>query len=134
MAGVHEGGCLCGAVRWRAEGDAVVSSYCHCEMCRRASGAIVVAWATFESARVSFPRGEPVWRRSSDFAKRAFCAQCGSALAWRRDGEDLIDLTIGSCDRPETLPAAEHIWTGDAIPWLRIADDLPRHRRERPRQ
>jgi hypothetical protein len=102
-------------------------------MCRRASGAPVVMWVTFERATVEFTRGGPAWRRSSDFAERAFCRDCGSALAWRRDGSDLIDLTIGTFDHPEELPPRDHIWTANAIPWLRIADDLPRHPRERVR-
>ena len=65
-------------------------------------------------------------------AQRAFCAACGSALAWRGErNPEMIDLTVGSSDRPGALAAREHIWTENNIPWLHIADDLPRYKRER---
>ncbi|WP_456305410.1 GFA family protein [Gluconacetobacter sacchari] len=35
-AGMMEGGCLCRAVRYIAEGEPTSSGICHCETCRRA--------------------------------------------------------------------------------------------------
>ena len=44
---VTDGGCLCGAVRYRLEGPPLHADYyCHCRMCQRAAGAPVVAWGT----------------------------------------------------------------------------------------
>lgn len=127
----HTGHCLCGTVRWRAAGIPINVNYCHCEMCRRGSGAPVVAWATFPIKDVSFS-SEPAWRRSSDHARRAFCAACGSALAWHGDRHpDLLDLTVGTADNPDALGSREHLWTESAVRWLQIKDELPRHTRER---
>jgi hypothetical protein len=100
-------------------------------MCRRGSGAPVVTWATFPVASVVFTRGAPTWRQSSDIAERGFCGACGAALTWRRLDENIIDVTVGTCDRPETLVPTDHLWTESAIGWLHITDNLPRHRRER---
>lgn len=132
MSEVHEGGCLCGAVRWRAEGPPNNVNHCHCAMCRRGGGAVVATWATFPATRFRHTRGEPVWRPSSEKARRGFCAACGSALHWQSlTQRDSIDVAVGTADRPEALPPREHLWTESAVPWLHLADDLPRYPRQR---
>lgn len=129
---VHEGGCLCGAVRYRAEGDPVRVNHCHCRMCRKASGAPVVTWATFPAARVTFTKGAPTYRRSSLSAVRGFCRDCGAALTWQSDnGLEFIDLTAGTLDRAELVSPQEHLWTESAITWLHLSDELPRYPRSR---
>lgn len=129
---IHEGGCLCGAVRWRARGNPRNVNHCHCEMCRRSSGAVLLTFATFAAADVEFPRQPPAWRQSSATARRGFCPSCGAALAWQSlQDTGTIDLTVGTSDRPEALIPREHLWTEGAVPWLHIHDDLPRHRRQR---
>lgn len=52
----HDGGCLCGRVRFRVTAEALDSGYCHCRMCQRNSGAPTVAWAQLSSARVKSMR------------------------------------------------------------------------------
>jgi len=39
----------------------------------------------------------------------------------------LIDITIGSLDRPEDLAPAVHVWDSRRLPWIELADTLPRH-------
>jgi hypothetical protein len=51
-----EGGCLCGAVRYRAWGNAYGITHCHCQTCRRASGAPFVTWAGFDADKFTFTR------------------------------------------------------------------------------
>jgi hypothetical protein len=129
---IHEGGCLCGAVRYAARGRPTHVNYCHCRMCLKATGAPVSAWATFPSARVTFTKSAPTLRRSSAIAQRGFCATCGSALTWQGDERaDLVDLSVGTLDRPERVSPQDHLWTESAVPWLHIEDDLPRYPRSR---
>ena len=61
---------FCGAVRFVCDGRPVKVNLCHCQMCRKASGAPVVAWAAYERTRVRF-ENEPTWRQSS--AKMSVC-------------------------------------------------------------
>ncbi len=130
-AGIRSGGCLCGAVRFAARGQPKHVNLCHCEMCRKAGGAPVVAWATYANDAVSWT-GAPRWRRSSDRAERAFCPDCGSALGWRELAEPgLIDLTVGCFDEPDDLKPADHLWMDSRIRWLKIDDRLPKHKQER---
>ena len=132
MSDMHEGGCLCGAVRWRAAGAPQNVNHCHCEMCRRGSGTAVVTWAAFAAKDFTFTRGAPVWRQSSAVARRSFCGACGSALNWQSlKHEDSIDVTVGTADQPEGLAPREHLWTEGAVSWLHIQDNLPRHRTRR---
>lgn len=131
---VHEGGCLCGAVRYRAQGQPLGVEYCHCSMCRRASGAPVVVWAAFPSVAVTFTRGEPARYGSSERGRRGFCSHCGSTLTFQwSDRVEEIDLSVGTLDDPGRLAPRWHIYTADRVPWLHIADDLPRHPQRRPR-
>jgi len=125
---VHEGGCLCGAVRYRVAGTPDAAVLCHCAMCRRASGAPVVAWITVPDDRFAYTAGEAAVYASSDHGRRELCAPCGSPLAFRsskRPGE--VDVTVGTLDRPQSFPPNRHIFTASRLPWLRLADDLPAH-------
>ena len=54
-----EGGCFCGALRYRVEGEPDDAGYCHCRMCQRAAGAPVLAWGSWPSARFRWLRGDP---------------------------------------------------------------------------
>ena len=131
-AAVVEGGCLCGAVRYCAEGPPKHVNHCHCRMCRVGSGAPVVTWVTFERARFRWTKGAPTMRRSSDLATRGFCSVCGTALLWQGDaGPGEIDVTAGSLDRPEAIAPQDHLWTESAVPWFEVEDDLPRYPRSR---
>ena len=129
---VFEGGCLCGKIRFRAHGGPRQVNHCHCEMCRRASGAPFVTWATFATRDVEWIGAKPSVRRSSDIAVRSFCPTCGSPLAWQADkSPDLVDLTAGTFDDPSNLRPREHIWAENRIRWVHLADDLPRYKTDR---
>lgn len=98
----HTGGCLCGRVRFA--GSTPVSNLCHCNSCRRAAGAPLVAWGTFVSAAFHITRGELTEYRSYPLVLRGFCAACGGALTYRheaRAGE--IDVTLASLDEAASL-------------------------------
>ena len=124
------GGCFCGAVRYEIHGAPRVVAHCHCTMCRRAAGAPVVTWATYPRAALRFVAGSPAELRSSPLVTRTFCGCCGTPLTFVTAAEpDWIDVTVGSMDRPETVPPAAHIWTDNALAWLVLDDDLPRHPR-----
>ena len=126
-ARVREGGCQCGAVRYVAEGEPLLAALCHCSMCRRANAAPVVAWAMYPQSQVRFLQGPPATYASSPEAQRGFCTKCGTQLCFTATFlPGLIDMTISSFDSPETLPPTLHYWDSKRLPWLQLADDLPR--------
>ncbi|WP_438028618.1 GFA family protein [Sorangium sp. So ce233] len=115
----HTGGCLCGAIRYRARGAPSSTNLCYCNQCRRQSGSPMPAFATFADERFELLSGSPTTYRSSSIAVRQFCSTCGSALFWRRDGAREIDIFLGSMDRPSDLPPPSfQIWTVHRVPWL----------------
>ena len=133
MAGPTEelnGGCQCGAVRYAAS-DPFGPHYCHCRMCQRASGNAFAAFVGFHADRFRFTRGAAKLYRSSSFAVRGFCADCGTPLTFQYDREPhRIGLSIGSLDHPERVAPAIHWGVESMLPWLRFDDGLPRKRTE----
>jgi hypothetical protein len=126
----HTGGCLCGAVRFRARGNPTLVDHCHCSMCRKASGAPVVTSANFPAESFAWTKGKLKFYRSSPKARRGFCAKCGSQLTFRFDKRtDYVSVNVGCLDRPERVKPQCHIFVDTMIPWLHMKDGLPRHRR-----
>lgn len=124
--GAAEGGCLCGAVRYRAAGPAGDPTLCHCRSCRKAAGAPVVAWVTFPAAGFSFVSGRPVAYRSSPEVVRTFCGGCGTPLTYRHDKLPLeVDVTTCSLDEPAAHPPRDQVWTSHRLGWMAATDRLP---------
>ena len=126
------GGCHCGAVRFRALGEPLGVSHCHCLDCRRTSGAPFVTWVTYRARDVIFAAGHPRRYASSAKAERAFCADCGTPFLWQAKAKpEEMDVTAASFDDPEDFHPRDHIWTERQLPWIKFADGLPRYRRFR---
>ena len=129
---IHEGGCLCGAVRYRAvAGESRTVTHCHCRMCRKATGGSFVTWAEFPAKDFVYTTGRPSQFRSSDLAERAFCGSCGCQLTYQAVGDptglaEAIWVALGGMDRPGDIEPTHHIFTDDQVPGLRLDDDLPR--------
>ena len=119
------GGCLCGAVRYEVRGPLTEVHICHCGQCRRQSGHCVAATGA-QRSDFSFTEERGLkWYRSSDYARRGFCGECGSALFWD-DGGDEISINAGSLDQPTGLKTTKHIFVEEKGDYYEITDDLPR--------
>mgnify|MGYP006193550841 CR=1 FL=1 len=121
-----QGGCACGRVRYELRSQPFDTGYCHCRICQRTTGAPVLAWASFPVGSFSYTRGEPTLYPSSNHGHRELCAQCGTQVAYRDNVATTVDLNVGSLDEPDRITPTCHIWCESRIPWLTIADDLPR--------
>jgi len=124
------GGCMCGAVRYETTGDSFGVGHCHCHSCRKHNGAAVVTLAGFKVDQVTFSGDKRKIYESSPGVGRAFCGKCGTPLTWEGDGCDLgpiIIIHISTFDNPDILVPTSHAFYGERIPWLDIADHLPRY-------
>ena len=123
-----KGGCYCGAIRYEAAVTPFRETICHCSICRRTTGAPMVAWFSVPLGRFRFVQGAPTRFRSSAEATRTFCARCGTQLTFQHDqSADVLDVTTCSLDAPEAVPPHDHIWTASQLAWVKVADGLPRY-------
>ena len=122
----NEGGCACGAVRYRVQGRPTNTMVCHCRTCRHVAASPVVAWVTFARSQLEWVRGQPAQFHSSEPVTRAFCAACGTPLTYaHRDSPDTIDITTCSLDDPNAFPPTHHSWLSHDLRWVRFGDGLP---------
>lgn len=123
---VFEGGCLCGAIRYRATAP-IRGVMCHCEMCRKHSGAPALAFVHFPIDAFDWLGVEPSWYRSSEFADRGFCPTCGSTLGMREQVlADRVQICVGSLDIPDRVQLDDHVWRRSRVSWFDMTDALPR--------
>ena len=95
-----EGGCFCGAVRFRINGLVDSAVHCHCEFCRRSVGAPLVTWVTVRRDEIEWSGAAPrAYRHRSDWLTpivRRFCGECGTSLTYEREGSEDLDVTAVS--------------------------------------
>ena len=131
MNEAFDGGCFCGAVRFRAAA-VFDAGYCHCSVCRRISGAPAAAWFNVREADFALVSGEPEALQSSEHFKRYFCAHCGTHLYGLDDqppppkvGSRLVSCMLGTLDQPERVRPTLHMWWSSRVPWVNEAAGLP---------
>ena len=127
----HDGGCHCGAVRYRVSGAPKHCALCHCRDCRKAAGAPMVAWAAFGESDFAVTKGEAKTRNSSGTSMRSFCSDCGTPL-WFRNAEVLpgiVDVHLATLDDPDAFAPQAHIQVAERIGWMAEAHSLPEFQR-----
>ena len=125
-----EGGCHCGAVRYSAAGEVKHSGVCHCETCRRTTGALTTAWVAFSSDELTV-EGEPASYFSSEGIERQFCAKCGTSLFYYNEAlmPGVADILTATLDNPDSCPPGAHVNMADAIGWEARLEELPKFAR-----
>ena len=113
-----EGGCLCGAVRFRVTSVPLAVSRCHCRTCRRAVGSAGVTWTIFRREDFLLLRGQPARYRSSEQATRTFCGVCGTSLSYEpAAATGQIELTTASFDEPGQFSPTREVWLDHRVAW-----------------
>lgn len=127
----YDGGCACGAVRYRMLKRPLVVNCCHCSWCQRETGSAFVLNAVIESDEVELLSGapEPVQTPTASGAgqKIVRCPTCRVAL-WSHyggGGETVRFVRVGTLDEPARLPPDVHIYTSTRLPWLTLPADVP---------
>jgi hypothetical protein len=123
MSDQIEGGCLRGAVRFVASGEPLNVAWCHCQSCRKHSGAPVSVFVAFRRDACQVTKGEITKFNSSPGRWRGFCARCGSTLTC--EGEPRTNEThfhIGAIDQAARFQPTRHIFPEERLPWLHLTD------------
>lgn len=123
----YEGGCQCGAIRYRLSGAPAYVALCHCTDCRKSAGAPAVHWTCIPAASFELLQGELREYRSSQLATRMFCPTCGTGIAYRNETNlpGLIDVQGATLDDPDALPPQIHVQTADRLAFMEKAHELP---------
>jgi hypothetical protein len=132
---MQTGSCLCGAVTYEIAGELAPIQLCHCQMCRRASGAAFAANMPVRAAdfRVTAGAGSLKAYRSSPGKERVFCGECGSPIISRSDGDPgMVRVRAGTLDEPAPTHVAFHFHVASKASWLPIEGDLPQYPAARP--
>ncbi|KAK3939508.1 putative glutathione-dependent formaldehyde-activating enzyme [Diplogelasinospora grovesii] len=103
-----EGGCLCGALRYRVdfpEGHdfSTASGTCQCTQCRKQTSSLFLITHTVRPASTAFrftSLSTSTLKHYSPTARaeRGFCSDCGSLLYWRPTEGSHICVTVGTID------------------------------------
>jgi hypothetical protein len=123
---IREGGCLCGAVRFKAEGEPLNVRVCHCRTCQKAMGSPFFARALFDQRALSV-RGDTGRYASSGAMDRIFCKSCGTRLfSWRTNGT-AAGVALAAFDDRNAFAPTEHMWVAEKVDWLKLDDGLPQY-------
>ena len=90
----HAGRCLCGAVRYHLQGDALWVAHCHCQSCRRHTGTAMTTFVGVLKPQFRIVAGAARTFQSSTGVWRRFCPNCGTPLTYEAayyDGRDVVD-------------------------------------------
>lgn len=125
-----EGGCYCGAVRYRAEGDAMFKGQCHCRECQYISGGSPNVFLGMPEAGFAWAKGAPKAFRRSDLdnpVTREFCADCGTHLLSKAPAlPGVVLLKVGTLDDPAVFEGPQMvIYTVDKQPFHQVPEGVP---------
>lgn len=123
-----KGSCMCGGVKYEAEGPVVAVARCHCVQCRKASGAEFATNGNVATAQFRIVAGEELLGRyeSSPGKVRVFCGRCGSPLFKRDDARpEVLRLRLGCVDTELEERPLVHVFVGEKPAWSEITDALP---------
>jgi hypothetical protein len=127
----YEGGCTCGAIRYRMETKPIIVHCCHCHWCQRETGASYALNAMIEADRVTLLQGKPETvltpSNSGKGQNICRCQDCRIAL-WSNysgTGDKVHFVRVGTLDEAHRLPPDIHIFTASKQPWVVIPDGQP---------
>ena len=129
MSALREGGCSCGAVRYRLASDPLFTHCCHCLNCQRQTGSAFVINLLIEADRVELLAGAPQpvdVPRDDGSAQRIFrCPACQVAVFSQYGRPEVRFVRGGTLDTPASVTPDVHIYTRSRLPWIALPDSVP---------
>ena len=129
MSGRREGGCACGALRYRLASEPMFTHCCHCLNCQRQTGSAFVVNLMIEADRVELLRGEPHVvdaPRDDASAQRVFrCSECQVAIYSEYSRPEVLFVRAGTLDAPREIVPDVHIFTRSKVEWVTLPEGAP---------
>ncbi len=125
------GGCLCGRVRYVAQGEPRFAVNCHCRICQRVTGSGYTPVAAYAECDVEVSGEIKYFERRGDSGGKVwegFCAACGARLTGKAQTMDgLLLIQAGSYDDPNLFRPSMDIFTASAARWDAMDPALPKY-------
>jgi hypothetical protein len=129
----HEGGCLCGAIRYRVQGNGLMLNACHCTECQRTSGgafglSLIVLRDALELTKGTPHRFEKRYEDNRRHKVFNFCAEC-SGRVWNEMPSipQIYNVKPGTLDDANKwLEPVAHLWLQEKQPWVPVPDGVLR--------
>jgi hypothetical protein len=125
----REGGCACGAVRYRLTSDPMFVHCCHCLNCQRQTGSAFVINLLIEADHVDLLAGDPQpveVPRDDGSKQRIFrCPDCQVAIFSEYGRPEVRFVRAGTLDEPSGIAPDVHIFTKSKVPWVTLPDSAP---------
>jgi hypothetical protein len=122
------GGCLCGAVRYEAQGQRLFAMLCHCRDCQRASGTghVPVMGVPKSFFRVTGETTSYAVKGTSGLKSiRHFCPTCGSLLFGTPEAApDAVSIYVGTLDDPSVFRPEAILFRRNRLGWDETVGDL----------
>ena len=129
MSAPLEGGCSCGAVRYRLTADPLFVHCCHCLNCQRQTGSAFVINLLIETDRVELLSGaaQPIEVPRDDGSTQVIfrCPDCQVALYSQYTLPELRFVRGGTLERPAAITPDVHIYTRSKLDWVVLPEDVP---------
>ena len=116
---MRTGGCRCGKIRFRVEGEPLGGVACHCRDCQyMAGGSANLTWV-FSDAGFKLTNGEPsVYKAKPTSGGTYFCSQCGVQVFSRPDSNTtMVAIRVGAFDDAAGFKVQADMWMSAAPPW-----------------
>jgi hypothetical protein len=131
---VHEGGCLCGAVRYRAVGTPLSVAICHCVNCQRNTGSAFSVNVIFPKEALTMEGSPAIYEDKGDtgnIVRRVFCGKCGTPLESQSvfSTPGYAVLKSGTFDDPTDFIPDSEVYCVSAMPWWLKGHQRPRYER-----
>lgn len=131
------GGCLCGAVRYEVEGELLRAARCHCDDCRRSTGAAFATNVFVPADALKIVQGETkTYQHRTDSGStmtRAFCADCGSPLyGFSSANEATRSIRVGAIDDASFVKPQIEVFTARKLACTTLGDDTEHFAEARP--
>jgi hypothetical protein len=137
MVEQHEGGCVCGAVRYVVQGDPARVTICHCTWCQRRTGSAFGVEVVFRFDQVTVS-GDALrtYRHTSDESGRwldqDFCARCGANIGFTLEAVPGVrTIAAGTFDDPSWITSDRfnfrHVFLRSVRPWSTVPDHVERY-------
>jgi hypothetical protein len=129
MSDQREGGCACGAIRYRLTAEPLFVHCCHCLSCQRQTGSAFVINLLIEAARVELLGGEPrpvdVPRDDGSTQRIYRCPDCEVAVFSEYGRPQILFVRGGTLDDPRGVAPNVHIFTRSKVGWVTLPEDVP---------